>query len=67
MCRLLDVSPSGFCERVKRPLSTRAIEEQRLLVLIRADMILMAVWRRRPKQKVIIHSDSEYMRAGSFG
>ena len=36
ICRLLEVSPSGFCEWVKRPLSDRAIEDQRLLVLIRA-------------------------------
>ena len=31
------------------------------------DAILMAVWRRKPKQKVIIHSDSEYVTAGSLG
>lgn len=36
MCRLLEVSPSGFYEWVKQPLSERAIEDQRLLVLIRA-------------------------------
>ena len=29
--------------------------------------LLMAVWRRKPKNKVLIHSDSEYLRAGSLG
>ncbi len=36
MCRLLPVAHSGFYELVKRPLSDRAIEDPRLLVLIRA-------------------------------
>lgn len=36
MCRILSASPSGFYEWLKRPLSDRAIEDQRLLVLIRA-------------------------------
>jgi len=36
ICRLLEVSPSGFYEWVKRPLSASAIEDERLLVLIRA-------------------------------
>jgi len=36
MCRMLEVSPSGFYDWFKRPLSARAIEDQRLLKLIRA-------------------------------
>ncbi len=36
MCRLLDVSRSGFYEWLRHPLSDRAVEDQRLLRLIRA-------------------------------
>lgn len=36
LCRLLDVSRSGFYEWLRKPLSDRALEDQRLLGLIRA-------------------------------
>jgi putative transposase len=36
MCRLLDVSCSGFYQWLRNPLSNRAVEDQRLLGLIRA-------------------------------
>ena len=36
MCRLLDVSRSGFYQWLRNPLSDRALENQRLLGLIRA-------------------------------
>lgn len=36
MCRVLEVAPSGYYEWLKRPLSNRAIEDARLLRLIRA-------------------------------
>lgn len=36
MCRLLDVSRSGFYDWLRNPLSDRALEDQRLLGLIRA-------------------------------
>ena len=35
MCRVLDVSRSGFYQWVRNPLSDRALEDQRLLALIR--------------------------------
>ena len=35
MCRLLAVSRSGFYEWLRHPLSDRALEDQRLLALIR--------------------------------
>ena len=36
MCRLLEVSRSGYYEWLRKPLSNRALEDQRLLGLIRA-------------------------------
>ena len=36
MCRMLNVYPSGFYQWLHKPLSNRAIEDQRLLGLIRA-------------------------------
>jgi len=36
MCRLLDVSRNWFYEWLRNPLSDRALEDQRLLSLIRA-------------------------------
>ena len=39
MCRVLKVARSGFYQWLHRPLSDRAIEDQRLLVLIRASYI----------------------------
>ena len=36
MCRLLEVSRSGFYEWLRKPLSNRALDDQRLLGLIRA-------------------------------
>ncbi len=36
MCRILDVSRSGFYQWLRKPLSDRAVEDQRLLGLIRA-------------------------------
>ena len=36
MCRVLDVSRSGFYQWLRNPLSNRALEDQRLLGLIRA-------------------------------
>jgi len=35
MCRILELAPSGFYAWIHRPLSDRAIEDERLLELIR--------------------------------
>jgi putative transposase len=39
MCRVLRVARSGFYAWLHKPLSDRAIEDQRLLVLIRASYV----------------------------
>jgi putative transposase len=36
MCQILDVAPSGYYEWLQKPLSDRAVEDARLLTLIRA-------------------------------
>lgn len=36
MCRVLDVAPSGYYEWLQKPISDRAVEDARLLALIRA-------------------------------
>ena len=36
MCRVLDVAPSGYYEWLQKPISDRAVEDARLLTLIRA-------------------------------
>ena len=36
MCRVLEVAPSGYYQWLKQPLSDRAVEDARLLRLIRA-------------------------------
>jgi putative transposase len=36
MCRTLDVAPSGYYEWLQKPISDRALEDARLLTLIRA-------------------------------
>ncbi len=39
MCRVLRVHPSGFYARLNKPLSDRAIEDQRLTTLIKASYV----------------------------
>lgn len=39
MCRVLEVARSGFYQWLHKPLSDRAIEDQRLLTLIRASYL----------------------------
>jgi len=38
LCRVLEVAPSGYYEWLQRPLSNRALEDARLLRLIRASL-----------------------------
>ena len=39
LCRVLDVAPSGYYAWLKQPLSNRALEDARLLGLIRASFV----------------------------
>jgi putative transposase len=39
MCRTLEVAPSGYYDWLKQPLSNRALEDARLLRLIRASFV----------------------------
>jgi len=39
LCRVLDVAPSGYYAWLKQPLSNRALEDARLLRLIRASFV----------------------------
>src|SRR5215218_10144005 len=39
LCRVLDVAPSGYYAWLKQPLSNRALEDVRLLRLIRASFV----------------------------
>ena len=39
MCRVLRVHPSGFYAWLKKPLSNRAIEDERLLKLIQSSFV----------------------------
>ena len=39
LCRVLDVAPSGYYAWLKQPLSNRAVEDVRLLRLIRASFV----------------------------
>jgi putative transposase len=39
LCRVLEVTPSGYYEWLHQPLSNRAMEDARLLRLIRASLI----------------------------
>ena len=49
MCRLLDVSRSGFYEWLRKPLSNRALEDQRLLDLIRVGYTASSGVYRAPR------------------
>ena len=39
LCRLLNVAPSGYYAWLKKPLSDRALEDARLVRLIRASFV----------------------------
>lgn len=62
MCRCLRIQPSGFYAWLKSPLSKRArvvgwSMQSRQTTDVVLQALLMAVWRRKPTSRVLIHSD----------
>jgi hypothetical protein len=47
MCKILEVTPSGYYEWLKKPISDRAMEDARLVRLIRASTATTATGRDR--------------------
>ena len=56
MCRLLDVAPSGYYAWLKKPSSDRAIEDKRLLKLIRASFAASQGVYGAPRVRHVISS-----------
>lgn len=61
MCRTLNVAPSGYYEWLQKPISDRALEDGRLLTLIRASYKASHGIYGAPQCALGFHETSEFL------